>query len=629
MARRKPELKGAIRLAAASHIGASPKRTLLEDRARAETITSRSGLTLVLGIVADGIGGENAGERAAELTVQIILEHCRGSRERNVPRMLESALREANQRVFSEAKRSQRKTNMGSTAAVAAIVDSRLYVANAGDSRVYLIRGNRAYPLTLDHTWEHEVVQSGKLSRLEAAGHPRKDDIVRSIGYQRELKVDLGLWLRGGEESYAEARAAQGLPMHRGDVVLLCSDGLIKRRHDRPAEGYVESSEFAPLVRGKAAKRAAEDLIKRALSRQTDDNVSAVVLAMPGGGIPLRRLAPALGVGAAALTMMAAAAWALPKVVGGLSAPAAAPTIPALPSGVAFVSEIAPKAEVQRAGGEFEILGNEALVAAGPGVILRTQGPSSYIRLGLADESIVYLGPDSQIELLAIGGRGSMEGTAITIERGIVMISAEGDSGPMVEVTSPSGMSARMHGSQMGASWDEITGRFDVDCFGPSCEVIFPGGISMTLESGQHLAVIQGGDVIGPDAITVQRYAFGGYAGGLVDAPAAASGASLAGGAATATRTPLGPLFVSPTPRPLPTATEKPKKDREKPPPEDTPVPPTDTSVPPSDTPVPPSDTPEPPTEPPEPTDTEAPPEPTEEPPTEPPEPTEEPPPEE
>jgi len=262
-ARGRSSPKQQVRSAAASHIGASLKRSLLEDRSRAETIRTAGGLLLSLAVVADGIGGENAGERAAELTVTTIYEYCQNSEETNLPRLLQAALTEANQQVHSESKKSRRKTNMGSTAAIAAIADGKLYVANAGDSRVYLLRGQKAFPLTVDHTWENEVVQSGKLSRLEASKHPRKGQIVRSVGYEPELSVDLGLWLRGGQETAAEARAAQGLPLKAGDVILVCSDGLIKSRHDRSVAHYVEASEFAPLVRGRSAKGAVDELMTR------------------------------------------------------------------------------------------------------------------------------------------------------------------------------------------------------------------------------------------------------------------------------------------------------------------------------------------------------------------------------
>ena len=148
---------------------------------------------MALGIVADGIGGENAGERAAEVTVNAIYKYCLNSEETDIPQMLERALKVANERVFADARKSRRKQNMGSTAAVAAIVDQKLYVGNVGDSQIYLIRGRSAHRLTIDHTWENEVKRSGKLSPEEIAKHPRRDEIVRSIGYDALLNVDLGV----------------------------------------------------------------------------------------------------------------------------------------------------------------------------------------------------------------------------------------------------------------------------------------------------------------------------------------------------------------------------------------------------------------------------------------------------
>ena len=602
--------KGVVRMATSTHIGASPRRTLLEDRARAELITTAGGLELALGVVADGIGGENAGERAAELTVQTVIDHSRASSESNVPRLLEQALQEANQRVFAESQKSRRKTNMGSTAAVAAIVDGRLYLANAGDSRVYLLRGRKVLPLTLDHTWAEEVARSGKLSRLEASRHPRRNEIVRSVGYEPSLKVDLGLWLQGGQEREAEARAAQGLPLERGDVVLVCSDGLIKGRHDRPGAAYVEATEFSALVKGKTPKRAAEDLVKQALARQVDDNVSAVILEMPGGRNLSRRLIPAAGIGALGLGAVAAAVLLLPRVVGGLSGAAAAPTIPPLPSGVAFVSELAGQAEVQQAGGAFQPIQPGALVAAGAGVRLHTTGAGSYLRLGLADKSILYLGPDTQIELSSIGG-GPGDQTLVALDFGLVLIVTDSDSPAAALVSSPGGVMARVAGSKMGASWEPVRGEFGVDCFEPSCEVLFPAGITMNLNAGQHVIISLAGDVIGPSPIPLELYAFGGGAGGLAGSSGAPAGGTGGTQVFAATRTPLGPLYVSPTPPPPPppTKTEKPADKPKPPPPTDVP-PPTDeppTEVPPTEEPDP-TKTPKRPTDEPPPPDTPEPP---------------------
>ncbi|MEE9217009.1 MAG: protein phosphatase 2C domain-containing protein [Anaerolineales bacterium] len=566
-----------IRLAAGAHIGASPTRTLLEDRARAETIRTASGIVLSVGVIADGIGGENAGERAAELTVTTIFENLESSRERNIPRMLEAALKEANERVFAEAQKSRRKTNMGSTASIAAISNNRLYVANVGDSRIYLLRAQKAFPLTVDHTWENEIVSSGKLSRVEASKHPRRDQIVRSVGYEPTVNVDLGLWLHGGEESAAEARAAQGLPLKSGDVVLVCSDGLIKTRRDQRFAHYVEASEFTALVRGRSPGGAVDRLIKKALNRRVDDNVSAVVLEVPGGGIYYRRyLAPAVGAAAAFALVIGAAAWAVPKLSGALGGPSAGPTIPALPSGVAFVSEIGGRAETSAANGIFENLRLEQLVTAGPGVRLRTLGGASYVRLGLPDQSIIYLGPESQMELLEIEGES---GTNLVLHSGVVLASSQGSGISVISVLAPSGVLAKSTGSLMGALWDPISGQFEVDCFEETCELVFPGGVAMGLAAGQRIIIGLEGEVLGPLAIDHARYAFGQYVGGLV--LAATLEPILAGGSdARPTRTPLGPLFVSPTPVP-PTRTPKPPPPPPPGPAPTQPPPPTDTPEPP------------------------------------------------
>jgi hypothetical protein len=155
----------------------------------------------------------------------------------------------------------------------------------------------------------------------------------------------------------------------------------------------------------------------------------------------------------------------------------------------------------------------------------------------------------------------------------------------------------------MGVLWDPIAGQFEVDCFEETCEVVFPGGVGMALTAGQRIIIALAGDVLGPLAIDHARYAFGQYVGGLV--LAATLEPVLAGGSdARPTRTPLGPLFVSPTPVP-PTRTPKPPPRPPKPPPPEPTEPPPE-----------PTEEPEPePTEEPEPEPTEEPaPEPTNEP---------------
>jgi len=196
--------------------------------------------------------------------------------------MLEAAIIQANKEVFMESKLLRANRNMGATAVVAAICNQQLYIANVGDSRIYLIRRDEIKQITIDHSWGMEVYRAKKLNFDEAMRHPRKDELIRSVGYDSEVNVDLGLYLNGIDESEEMARKAQGLPLLPGDKVLLCSDGLIKNiKYTR--KQFVEESEIVSIINDSKPEDSAKNLVKQALQRGANDNVSAIVLEIPGG----------------------------------------------------------------------------------------------------------------------------------------------------------------------------------------------------------------------------------------------------------------------------------------------------------------------------------------------------------
>lgn len=542
--------RNVIQHAVLSHIGASPRRVLLEDRCQAETLSTAGGLEMTLGVVADGIGGENAGERAAEVTVNAIIDQCQRSSNQDVPQILEEALKSANERVFADARRSLRKRNMGSTAAVAAIVEDRLYVANVGDSRVYLIRGRKVLQLTVDHTWEYETLRSGKLTPEEIARHPRKDEIVRSVGYDAEVDVDLGVWIKGGQESESEAYSAQGMQLQPGDRVIICSDGLTKTRHDYPSAHYIEDRELVSLTKGRSPEQAAELLVKRALEREADDNVSVVILKIPGGIEVPRVFLPAISAASIAILLLALGVWLLPKFQVSRSEQGISPTIPPLPSGVAFVSNLAGKAEVLSQGGGRQDLKVEDLIASGKGVYVFIHQGESYARLGLADGSILYLGPSTQIEIRTIAEGSSTPETILQLVTGIVLLDRRIDSATSTVVRSPSGAIAKINFGVMGAITSPGDQRLDVDCFEGRCEIFHEtyGGEGVRLESDQHLWVNPVGDISPTDSTRNHLYSFGNFCSGLILTPTMTVTASTPFDQQfTPTRTPLGPLFVPPT----------------------------------------------------------------------------------
>jgi serine/threonine protein phosphatase PrpC len=576
-----------VRSAARSHIGASPLRTLLEDRSRGERVRTASGLEMVLGVVADGIGGENAGERAAEVTVNTVFEVCSRSRERDIPTMLKEALEEANQRVYVESRRSRRKMHMGSTAAVAAVVDGRLYIANVGDSRIYLIHGSNVRQLSMDHTWANEMTRSGRLSKEEAAKHPRKDEIVRSIGYEKSLQVDLGIWLRDGDESEQEAESAQGLSLQNGDRILICSDGVTKNRHDKPGSHYVEDGEIPRLIEGRSPEQAVDAILKQARSRKVDDNVSAVILEV-GADEVLRRIRiprRTLAVGAVILLLVAAGVWLIPGWMKAKSDEGTTPIVAELPAGVAYVSALKGFAEKQSPGGNFKGLQQEEILTSGQDIRVRTLGDEASLCMDMADQSVLYLGPDSQIELRAIADGNSAFETIIVLEQGSVLVFKPEEVMFDFIVASTIGIQARASGSLMGVAFETNSQQLHVDCFHENCSI--EGISTYPLKAGEHLWMASNGQV---GDVNDARYALYGFGGELVPTPTVVVQDTLVKATASATQT-LKPLFIPPTLTftPPPTKTPKPPPTR---------IP---TEIP-TDTPEP-TDIPEP-TEPPEPTET-------------------------
>lgn len=263
-------------------IGASKMRSY-EDRGAFTKVQTRSGLDLFVGIVADGVGGGNLGQRAAELTLQSILESLKRAEggPESIPQMLGKAIGYANRMVYRESRQSPQKRGMSSTVAMAVIHNQKLYVANVGDSRVYLIRNGEIHQVTVDHTYANEKIRQGILTPEQAYRHPNAEALTRSVGFEAQIVVDLGLYLTGKERG-REALKNQGLPLEKDDVIVVCSDGLVKSQPGRPDKHFVEPEEIVSTVQQYHAEEAAKVLVDLALGRNVDDNVTAVVMELPG-----------------------------------------------------------------------------------------------------------------------------------------------------------------------------------------------------------------------------------------------------------------------------------------------------------------------------------------------------------
>lgn len=230
-----------------------------------------------LGVVADGVGGQIAGEVASRMAVEAIQDYFdRQERIEDVSAHLEKAILSANQAVYEASQQDAAYRGMSTTVAVVALAGDRLYTAHVGDSRIYLLRNSELRQLSVDHTWAQEAIEAGLITREQARSHPNRNVIRRHLGGGPEVEVDHRLVLEPGQTD-AAALANQGTALRPGDTLLICSDGLT----DMISEGAVSESlyeHFDDLA------LAAQDLVDRANQAGGRDNITVVIMQAPGGG---------------------------------------------------------------------------------------------------------------------------------------------------------------------------------------------------------------------------------------------------------------------------------------------------------------------------------------------------------
>jgi PPM family protein phosphatase len=202
-------------------------------------------------VVADGMGGHAAGQIASQLAVQRVEEAFRLSRGALSERLRE-AVRSANRRVHEEALRDAALAGMGTTLVALGLDAGGACVANVGDSRAYRLRAADFVALTRDHSLVEELVRRGLLAPEQARFHPRRNELTRSLGTGADVEVDL-----------------EAVEVARGDVFLLCSDGLC---------GVVEDRGIAALLDSRSPDQAARALVDAAIGQGGPDNVTVLVL---------------------------------------------------------------------------------------------------------------------------------------------------------------------------------------------------------------------------------------------------------------------------------------------------------------------------------------------------------------
>src|SRR5512144_2903320 len=191
-----------LNVEAQTHAGMTGKNN--EDRyAVASFVLEDENKTPVLfAVLADGIGGHRAGEVAAELAVNHIMQVLAKSDGKHIRQAIEKAVTEASEAIAAHSASNENLKGMGATCAIAWIVGDKLYTASVGDSRIYLMRGGRIQQVTVDHTWVQEAIDKGLLTPEMARDHPNVHVIRRYLGSPEPPDPDFRLMLFDGEGAH-------------------------------------------------------------------------------------------------------------------------------------------------------------------------------------------------------------------------------------------------------------------------------------------------------------------------------------------------------------------------------------------------------------------------------------------
>lgn len=221
---------------------------------------------LGLFVVADGMGGHAGGDIASRIAVETIVGAVRAAHrdpngpfsrqvplpESPIPDLLRSAVETACDAIFRKAQEDPRLAGMGTTTTALLLRGHDAFFAHVGDSRAYLVRGDLIQQVSEDHSFVYEQVKAGVITAEEARHSRFKNIITRSVGFEREVAVDL-----------------MGVVAEPGDLFLLCSDGLANQ---------VEDQEILDLARRLPVEELPGALIAMANDRGGDDNITVVAV---------------------------------------------------------------------------------------------------------------------------------------------------------------------------------------------------------------------------------------------------------------------------------------------------------------------------------------------------------------
>lgn len=203
-------------------------------------------------IIADGMGGHNAGEIASRMAATTIRNFVYGNFKDYTDKeeLIRDAILKSNSEVFEESCKNDGCKGMGTTITCCLFFEEKLYLGHVGDSRAYIINQYGINKITEDHSFVQQLINNGSITENEAFSHPKRNIITRAIGTERYVIVDTKIF-----------------DIENGDLILMCTDGLTS---------YVNNEELRQIVLD-MKENAVEKLVDLAIDRGGRDNISLII----------------------------------------------------------------------------------------------------------------------------------------------------------------------------------------------------------------------------------------------------------------------------------------------------------------------------------------------------------------
>ena len=208
-------------------------------------------------VLADGMGGHNAGEVASKIATETIsneLMPCLDKENGDAVSLdIAEAIDFANSRIYEKSISYSEQAGMGTTTVVSYVNGRSVIIANIGDSRAYVASKDEIFKVTVDHSIVEQLIQSGTITRDEAKVHPDKNIITRALGTEEYVDAD-----------FYEYEASAG------EAILICSDGLTE---------MIDEPEINKIIfEAESARFAAEKLVELANDRGGVDNITVIIM---------------------------------------------------------------------------------------------------------------------------------------------------------------------------------------------------------------------------------------------------------------------------------------------------------------------------------------------------------------